>query len=211
MAGYSISLHGKTALVTGASSGLGQHFARVLANAGAKVALAARRLDRLQQVEAEIRAEGGQAFAVALDVTDRASVTKAFDAAEAALGPVTILVNNAGVPSGSYLHQDQRGGMALACWPSTSTACSASARKQRGAWRRAAHRRLDHQHRLALGFGVIKALVDLLRLQGGGGQPHQIDGAGAGARQDPRQRAGARLFRHRVQRRASSPARPASA
>jgi NAD(P)-dependent dehydrogenase (short-subunit alcohol dehydrogenase family) len=102
MAGYSISLHGKTALVTGASSGLGQHFARVLANAGAKVVLAARRLDRLQQVEAEIRAEGGQAFAVALDVTDRASITKAFDAAEAALGPVTILVNNAGVPAGSY-------------------------------------------------------------------------------------------------------------
>ena len=102
MAGYSISLHGKTALVTGASSGLGQHFARVLANAGAKVVLAARRLDRLQQVEAEIRAEGGQAFAVALDVTDRASITKAFDAAEVALGPVTILVNNAGVPAGSY-------------------------------------------------------------------------------------------------------------
>jgi NAD(P)-dependent dehydrogenase (short-subunit alcohol dehydrogenase family) len=102
MAGYSISLHGKTALITGASSGLGQHFARVLAHAGAKVVLAARRLDRLQQLEAEIRAEGGQAFAVALDVTDRASITKAFDAAEAALGPVTILVNNAGVPAGSY-------------------------------------------------------------------------------------------------------------
>ena len=102
MAGYSISLQGKTALVTGASSGLGQHFARVLANAGAKVVLAARRLDRLQQLEAEIRAEGGQAFAVALDVTDRASITKAFDTAEAALGPVTILVNNAGVPAGSY-------------------------------------------------------------------------------------------------------------
>ncbi len=102
MAGYSISLHGKTALITGASSGLGQHFARVLANAGAKVVLAARRLDRLQQLEAEIRAEGGQAFAVALDVTDRASIAKAFEAAEAALGPVTILVNNAGVPASSY-------------------------------------------------------------------------------------------------------------
>lgn len=102
MASYSISLQGKTALVTGASSGLGQHFARVLANAGAKVALAARRLDRLQQLEAEIRAGGGQASAVALDVTDRASIAEAFDAAEAALGPVTILVNNAGVPAGSY-------------------------------------------------------------------------------------------------------------
>jgi NAD(P)-dependent dehydrogenase (short-subunit alcohol dehydrogenase family) len=102
MAGYAISLQGKTALVTGASSGLGQHFARVLANAGAKVALAARRLDRLQQLEAEVRAAGGQATAVVLDVTDRASITKAFDTAEAALGPVTILINNAGVPAGSY-------------------------------------------------------------------------------------------------------------
>jgi NAD(P)-dependent dehydrogenase (short-subunit alcohol dehydrogenase family) len=102
MAGYAISLQGKTALVTGASSGLGQHFARVLANAGAKVALAARRLDRLQQLEAEIRAAGGQAAAVTLDVTDRASIIKAFDTVEAGLGPVTILVNNAGVPAGSY-------------------------------------------------------------------------------------------------------------
>jgi NAD(P)-dependent dehydrogenase (short-subunit alcohol dehydrogenase family) len=96
------SLAGKSALVTGASSGLGQHFARVLAAAGAKVAIAARRLDRLQQLEADLRAAGAEAAAVALDVTDRASVVRAFDAAEAALGPVTILVNNAGVPSGTY-------------------------------------------------------------------------------------------------------------
>lgn len=102
MTGYTISLQGKTALVTGASSGLGQHFARVLAQAGAKVALAARRLDRLQQLEAEIRARGGAASAVALDVTDRTSIARAFDAAETALGPVSILVNNAGVPAGSY-------------------------------------------------------------------------------------------------------------
>jgi NAD(P)-dependent dehydrogenase (short-subunit alcohol dehydrogenase family) len=96
------SLAGRTALVTGASSGLGQHFARVLAGAGARVALAARRLDRLQALEAEIKAGGGSARAVALDVTDRASVARAFEAAEAALGPVSILVNNAGVPSGSF-------------------------------------------------------------------------------------------------------------
>ena len=96
------SLAGRTALVTGASSGLGRHFAGVLANAGAKVAVAARRLDRLQQLEAEIQATGGQAAAVALDVTDRGSIAKAFDAAEAALGPVSILVNNAGVPAGTY-------------------------------------------------------------------------------------------------------------
>jgi NAD(P)-dependent dehydrogenase (short-subunit alcohol dehydrogenase family) len=100
-----LSLDGKAALVTGASSGFGRHFAHVLAEAGAKVALAARRLDVLQQLEAEIRGRGGQASAVAMDVTDRASVAKAFADAEAALGPLTILVNNAGIPSGSFFNR----------------------------------------------------------------------------------------------------------
>jgi NAD(P)-dependent dehydrogenase (short-subunit alcohol dehydrogenase family) len=97
-----LSLTGKTALVTGASSGLGAHFARVLADAGAAVALAARRLDRLRQLEAEIRSAGGNAWAVELDVTDQVSVARAFDAAQAAAGPITVLINNAGVPSGSF-------------------------------------------------------------------------------------------------------------
>ena len=97
-----LSLDGKAALVTGASSGFGRHFAHVLSSAGAKVALAARRLDVLQELEAEIRAGGGEAVAVAIDVTDRASVAKAFADAEAALGPITILVNNAGIPSGAF-------------------------------------------------------------------------------------------------------------
>jgi len=99
MASDRFSLIGKTALVTGASSGFGAHFARVLAKAGAKVALAARRVDRLEHLAAEIRAAGGAAAAVALDVTDPAQVKPAFDAAEAALGPVDICVNNAGVPT----------------------------------------------------------------------------------------------------------------
>lgn len=102
MAGYTISLQGKTALITGASSGFGWHFAKVLSAVGAKVALAARRLERLEKLQAEIRAAGGEAAAVSMDVTDTASVTRAFDEAEAALGPITILINNAGVPSGSY-------------------------------------------------------------------------------------------------------------
>jgi NAD(P)-dependent dehydrogenase (short-subunit alcohol dehydrogenase family) len=96
------SLAGRTALVTGASSGLGQHFAQVLAGAGARVALAARRIDRLQALEDRIKAGSGSAKAVALDVTDRASVARAFEEAEAELGPVSIVVNNAGVPSGSF-------------------------------------------------------------------------------------------------------------
>jgi NAD(P)-dependent dehydrogenase (short-subunit alcohol dehydrogenase family) len=96
------SLRGKRALVTGASSGLGRHFARVLAGAGAAVAVAARRLERLQALQAEIAAAGGRAAAVAMDVTDAASVAQGFAAAEAALGPISILINNAGVPSGSF-------------------------------------------------------------------------------------------------------------
>ncbi len=98
-----LSLSGRTALVTGASSGLGRHFARVLAASGAAVALAARRVDRLEALAREIEAAGGRACAVALDVTDPAAIAPAFEAAETALGPVNILVNNAGVPSGSFL------------------------------------------------------------------------------------------------------------
>ena len=92
------SLAGETALITGASSGLGAHFAGVLARAGAKVAIAARRTDRLETLARDIEAKGGKAAAVTLDVRDPASVRAAFDAAEQALGPVTILVNNAASP-----------------------------------------------------------------------------------------------------------------
>ncbi len=84
-------------LVTGASSGLGAYFARELASRGASVTLAARRLDALDAVVAGIAATGGTARAVAMDVTQEASVADAFAAAESAGGPVTVLVNNAGV------------------------------------------------------------------------------------------------------------------
>jgi NAD(P)-dependent dehydrogenase (short-subunit alcohol dehydrogenase family) len=96
------SLAGKTALVTGASSGLGKHFAKVLARAGAKVVVAARRVERLEALAAEIKADGGQAEPVGMDVTSIDSIAKAFDAGEKALGPVSVLVNNAGIPSSSY-------------------------------------------------------------------------------------------------------------
>ena len=92
-------LDGRTAMVTGASAGLGRHFAGVLAAAGAAVALTARRTDRLGEAVAGIEAAGGRAVAAAMDVTDRASVEAAFDAVEAALGPATVLVNNAGIAS----------------------------------------------------------------------------------------------------------------
>ncbi len=89
----------KTALVTGASSGLGAHFARTLAGAGASVVLAARRLERLQALSQQIESAGGSALAVAMDVTDADSVRAGFDTASGVLGPVTIVVNNAGVAS----------------------------------------------------------------------------------------------------------------
>ena len=95
------SLTGQTALVTGASSGLGAHFAQVLAAAGAKVVVAARRVDRLERLAAEIKSTGGTAVSVPLDVTQSASISAAFDAGELALGPISILINNAGVPSHS--------------------------------------------------------------------------------------------------------------
>jgi NAD(P)-dependent dehydrogenase (short-subunit alcohol dehydrogenase family) len=90
-------LTGKVALVTGASSGLGVHFARTLAAAGASVAIAARRADRLASLQAELQKLGGKAVAVELDVQSSDSITAAFATVEAALGPVDIVVNNAGI------------------------------------------------------------------------------------------------------------------
>jgi 3-oxoacyl-[acyl-carrier protein] reductase len=91
------NLEGRVALVTGASSGLGVQFARALADNGAAVALVARRADRLLDVQESIESAGGRALAIEADVTDRAAMTRAFDAAEKAFGTVTILVNNAGI------------------------------------------------------------------------------------------------------------------
>jgi NAD(P)-dependent dehydrogenase (short-subunit alcohol dehydrogenase family) len=91
------SLAGRTALVSGASSGLGARFARALAAAGAAVVVGARRGERLAALAEEITAAGGQALATPLDVTDDASVVAAFDAAEAAFGTVDVAVCNAGI------------------------------------------------------------------------------------------------------------------
>jgi NAD(P)-dependent dehydrogenase (short-subunit alcohol dehydrogenase family) len=93
----SFDLAGQVALVTGASSGIGRHFAVVLAAAGAKVALAARRVDRLTELAREIEADGGQGLPIACDVTRPEDVAAAVAAAESELGPLTLLVNNAGV------------------------------------------------------------------------------------------------------------------
>ncbi|MFI4938862.1 MAG: SDR family oxidoreductase [Burkholderiales bacterium] len=95
--GIEVNFEGKIALITGASSGLGERFAKVLAQAGAQVVLASRRIDRLKELRAEIESDGGAAHFVELDVADYASIKSAIAHAETEVGPIDILVNNAGV------------------------------------------------------------------------------------------------------------------
>jgi len=104
---YCMDLSGRVALVTGASGGLGEQFAKTLAKAGAAVVLAGRRTERLMSLRAHIEAEGGAAHAVALDVTDLASIKAAVAHAETEVGPIDILINNSGVSTTQRL-QDVR-------------------------------------------------------------------------------------------------------
>ncbi len=90
-------IDGKIALVTGASSGIGAHFCKVLAAAGVKVIACARRQDKLNSLVAEIRKAGGEAEAVTMDVCSRNSIIKAFDDAERLFGTPDIISSNAGV------------------------------------------------------------------------------------------------------------------
>ena len=90
-------LEGRVALITGASSGLGAHFSRLYAAAGAAVVIGARRAERVADLASEIEAAGGRALAVSLDVTDEASIIAAFDAAEAKFGAPDVVVANAGI------------------------------------------------------------------------------------------------------------------
>lgn len=94
---YSIDLSGRVALITGASSGLGAQFAKVLARSGAAVVLCARRLEKLKDLRAQIEGEGGDAHVIALDVTDLDSIKAAVAHAETEVGSIDILVNNSGV------------------------------------------------------------------------------------------------------------------
>lgn len=90
-------LAGRACLITGASSGLGAHFARLAGKAGARVVIAARRVDRLAAVADDLAALGVETLTVAMDVTDEASVRAAYDAAEARFGGVDTVIANAGV------------------------------------------------------------------------------------------------------------------
>jgi NAD(P)-dependent dehydrogenase (short-subunit alcohol dehydrogenase family) len=102
---FSTDLSGQVALVTGTTSGLGRRFAIVLAKCGAKVALTGRRTDRLEALAKEIRASGGTCVPLTLDMTNSDNVISVVAEAEAALGTVTILVNNAGIPDAQRAHK----------------------------------------------------------------------------------------------------------
>ncbi len=105
MPNNSWDLTGQVALVTGTTSGLGWRFAKVLAKAGAKVALTGRRVERLETLAKEIRSEGGECASFRLDMTDMEDVIDVVQKAEDALGLVTILVNNAGIPDAQRAHK----------------------------------------------------------------------------------------------------------
>jgi NAD(P)-dependent dehydrogenase (short-subunit alcohol dehydrogenase family) len=102
---FSTDLTGQVALVTGATSGLGRRFARVLAAAGASVAVTGRRTERLEEVAGEIDALGGRCKGLRLDMMDTDSIIGVVEQAEQALGTVTILVNNAGIPDAQRAHR----------------------------------------------------------------------------------------------------------
>lgn len=94
---YSLDLSGRVAFITGASGGLGAQFARTLADAGAAVVLASRRVEKLKELRAQIDGDGGDAHVLELDVTDIASIKSAVAHAETEVGSIDILVNNSGV------------------------------------------------------------------------------------------------------------------
>ncbi len=93
----SSNLEGRVVFVTGATGGFGRHFARTLAASGASVAMTGRRSERLEELEAEIESRDGRALGIVMDVRDPASIKNAIDVAETELGPINVLVNNAGI------------------------------------------------------------------------------------------------------------------
>ncbi len=186
----------ETILVTGASQGLGRQFARVLAAHGAAVALAARQTEKLKSLEEEIRGKGGRAAAVALDVADTASIARAVDAAEAALGPVTVLINNAGIAIEKLATEQTEAdwdavigaNLKGAYFLATEVARRMIARKQSGNIVNIAS---------VLGTGVLKAVSPYAISKAGIIQATKAMALEPRRPGHPRQRPRARLYRHR--------------
>ena len=152
------SLEGRVALVTGASSGLGAHFARTLAAAGAKVAVAARRAERLEALSGEITRAGGTAVPVSLDVTDPASVRDAFVEIDRRLGAPAVVVNNAGVAAPAYvtsMTEEEWRGVLSVNLDGVFRVAQESARRMRSAGRGGSIINIAS----ILGLGVIRTLA----------------------------------------------------
>ncbi len=174
----SFSVAGQVALVTGASSGIGLHLAEILALAGAKVALAARRTDRLEQACAAIRERGGICLPVALDVTSGDSIAAAVDTVETGLGPLSVLVNNAGVvvskPFFEHTEED---------WDhvvDTNLKGVADGARVRPSSCRQAARRADYQYHLSAEFSYDRKNSLLSRCKSGTSPSQRRDGDGIG-------------------------------
>lgn len=159
-------LTGKVVLVTGASSGLGEHFSEVLAATGATVVIAARRLDRLQEVQQRIESAGGSALAVAMDVTDEHSVAASLQQVREQVGTVDVLVNNAGMADPvTFLKLDEES------WQRTLDV------NLNGAWR-VAHQ-VSRQMVGGAGKGVILNIASILGLRVGfGNSAYAVSKAG---------------------------------
>ena len=159
-------LTGKVVLVTGASSGLGEHFSEVLAATGARVVMTARRLDRLQTVQQRIEANGGSALAMAMDVTDEHSVAASLQLIKEQVGAVEVLVNNAGMAdSRSFLKLTEES------WQRTLEV------NLNGAWRVAHH--VSRQIVAEGGKGVILNIASILGLRVGfGNSAYAVSKAG---------------------------------
>lgn len=150
------SLSGRTALITGASSGIGWGLAEGLAAAGAQIVAAARRRDRLEHLVAGIEATGGRALAVAMDVTDRDSIATAFDAAQEAFGVVDVVVNNAGVGDGKGFLEASEADLDFVMDANVS-----------GVW----HVAQTAAHRL-IAAGKPGSIINIASIMGLGGKPH---------------------------------------
>ena len=186
----------ETIFVTGASQGLGRQFARLLSSHGAAVVLAARQEAKLHDLEREIRAKGGRAAAVEMDVTDMASIGHAIERAETLLGPLSVLINNAGIAV-EKLAVDQTeadwdavigANLKGAYFTATEIARRMMARQSGGNIVNIAS---------VLGVGVSKFLSPYTVSKAGIIQATKGAGAGARGLRHPRQRAGAGLYRYR--------------